>query len=161
MSRRRGIAPNINGAGHYLGGDGLDTATGNISRYAIHATQTKAGNRLRKAGYGVADATPSIRNLLDAEKLKLVNDRTGGDCTRASFKKITTEYSYPTIEETHREVHLLWSLIGFRKSHGKWIPITMIYADLRSLEKMMYYKRISSSTLATCCPELIWDEDAG
>ena len=109
----------------------------------------------------VADVLTLDPNLSDAEKTKLVNDRIAEIAREHPSCKITTEYARtPPLEETPTgEVyHLLWSSDRLEIAREVDSRITMIYADLVSLEKMMHYKRSIIDVLKDVLPELDMDE---
>ncbi len=109
----------------------------------------------------VADVLTLDPNLSDAEKTKLVNDRIAEIAREYPSCKITTEYAHtPPLEETSTGdvYHLLWSSDRLEIAREVDSRITQIYADLISLEKMMYYKRSIIDVLKDVLPELNTDE---
>ena len=100
-------------------------------------------------------------NMSDAEKTKLVNDRIAEIAREYPSCKITTEYARtPPLEEspTGEVYHLLWSSDRLEIAREVDSRITQIYADLVSLEKMMYYKRSIIDMLKDVLPKLNTDE---
>ena len=66
---------------------------------------------------------------------------------------------HPFGRDSDREVyHLLWSSDRLEIAREVDSRITMIYADLVSLEKMMHYKRSIIDVLKDVLPELDMDE---
>ncbi len=109
----------------------------------------------------VADVLTLDPNMSDAEKTKLVNDRIAEIAREYPSCKITTEYARtPPLEEspTGEVYHLLWSSDRLEIAREVDSRITQIYADLVSLEKMMYYKRSIIDVLKDVLPELNTDE---
>ena len=109
----------------------------------------------------VADVLTLDPNISDAEKTKLVNDRIAEIAREYPSCKITTEYARtPPLEEspTGEVYHLLWSSDRLEIAREVDSRITQIYADLVSLEKMMYYKRSIIDVLKDVLPELNTDE---
>lgn len=109
----------------------------------------------------VADVLTLDPGLSDAEKTKLVNDRIAEVAREYPSCKITTEYarSAPMEETPSGDVyHLLWSSDRLEIAREVDSRITQIYADLVSLEKMMYYKRSIIDVLKDVLPELDTDE---
>lgn len=109
----------------------------------------------------VANVLTLDPNMSDAEKTKLVNDRIAEIAREYPSCKITTEYARtPPLEEspTGEVYHLLWSSDRLEIAREVDSRITQIYADLVSLEKMMYYKRSIIDVLKDVLPELNTDE---
>lgn len=109
----------------------------------------------------VADVLTFDPNLSDAEKTKLVNDRIAEIAREYPSCKITTEYARTEpLEETPTGdvYHLLWSSDRLEIAREVDSRLTKIYADLVSLEKMMYYKRSIIDVLKDVLPELDMDE---
>ena len=109
----------------------------------------------------VADVLTLDPNMSDAEKTKLVNDRIAEIAREYPSCKITTEYARtPPLEEspTGEVYHLLWSSDRLEIAREVDSRITQIYADLVSLEKMMYYKRSIIDMLKDVLPKLNTDE---
>ena len=109
----------------------------------------------------VADVLTLDPNLSDEEKTKLVNNRIAEIAREYPSCKITTEYARTEpLEETPtgNVYHLLWSSDRLEIAREVDSRITQIYADLVSLEKMMYYKRSIIDVLKDVLPELDTDE---
>lgn len=109
----------------------------------------------------VADVLTLDPNLSDEEKTKLVNNRIAEIARESPSCKITTEYARTEpLEETPtgNVYHLLWSSDRLEIAREVDSRITQIYADLVSLEKMMYYKRSIIDVLKDVLPELDTDE---
>ena len=109
----------------------------------------------------VADVLTFDPSLSDAEKTKLVNDRIAEIAREYPSCKITTEYARTEpLEETPTGdvYHLLWSSDRLEIAREVDSRLTKIYADLVSLEKMMYYKRSIIDVLKDVLPELDMDE---
>ncbi|EIY66590.1 hypothetical protein INE74_02098 [Bacteroides ovatus CL03T12C18] len=109
----------------------------------------------------VADVLTLDPNLSDEEKTKLVNNRIAEIAREYPSCKITTEYARTEpLEETPTGdvYHLLWSSDRLEIAREVDSRITQIYADLVSLEKMMYYKRSIIDVLKDVLPELDTDE---
>ena len=109
----------------------------------------------------VADVLTLDPNLPDAEKTKIVNDRIAEIAREYPSCKITTEYARtapPEETPTGEVYHLLWSSDRLAIAREVDSRITKIYADLVSLEKMMYYKRSIIDVLKDVLPELDTDE---
>ena len=109
----------------------------------------------------VADVLTLDPNLSDEEKTKQVNNRIAEIAREYPSCKITTEYARTEpLEETPTGdvYHLLWSSDRLEIAREVDSRITQIYADLVSLEKMMYYKRSIIDVLKDVLPELDTDE---
>lgn len=109
----------------------------------------------------VADVLTLDPSLSDEEKTKLVNNRIAEIAREYPSCKITTEYARTEpLEETPTGdvYHLLWSSDRLEIAREVDSRITQIYADLVSLEKMMYYKRSIIDVLKDVLPELDTDE---
>lgn len=109
----------------------------------------------------VADVLTLDPNLSDEEKTKQVNNRIAEIAREYPSCKITTEYARTEpLEETPtgNVYHLLWSSDRLEIAREVDSRITQIYADLVSLEKMMYYKRSIIDVLKDVLPELDTDE---
>ncbi|MCS2930681.1 hypothetical protein NXV69_13965 [Bacteroides ovatus] len=109
----------------------------------------------------VADVLTLDPNLSDEEKTKQVNNRIAEIAQEYPSCKITTEYARTEpLEETPTGdvYHLLWSSDRLEIAREVDSRITQIYADLVSLEKMMYYKRSIIDVLKDVLPELDTDE---
>ena len=109
----------------------------------------------------VADVLTLDPNLSDEEKTKLVNNRIAEIAREYPSCKITTEYARTEpLEETPtgNVYRLLWSSDRLEIAREVDSRITQIYADLVSLEKMMYYKRSIIDVLKDVLPELDTDE---
>ena len=109
----------------------------------------------------LADVLTLDPNLSDEEKTKLVNNRIAEIAREYPSCKITTEYARTEpLEETPtgNVYHLLWSSDRLEIAREVDSRITQIYADLVSLEKMMYYKRSIIDVLKDVLPELDTDE---
>ena len=109
----------------------------------------------------VADVLTLDPSLSDEEKTKQVNNRIAEIAREYPSCKITTEYARTEpLEETPTGdvYHLLWSSDRLEIAREVDSRITQIYADLVSLEKMMYYKRSIIDVLKDILPELDTDE---
>ncbi|MEO4898044.1 hypothetical protein ABH062_17360 [Bacteroides thetaiotaomicron] len=109
----------------------------------------------------VADVLTLDPSLSDEEKTKQVNNRIAEIAREYPSCKITTEYARTEpLEETPTGdvYHLLWSSDRLEIAREVDSRITQIYADLVSLEKMMYYKRSIIDVLKDVLPELDTDE---
>lgn len=109
----------------------------------------------------VADVIILDTSASEAEKTKIVNDRISEIAREHPSCKITTEYSYtePLQENVNNDVvHLLWSSERLEIAREVDTRITRIYADLVSLEKMMYYKRDIIDVLKDIAPHINDDQ---
>ena len=108
----------------------------------------------------VADVIILDTSASEAEKTKIVNDRISEIAREHPSCKITTEYSYtePLQENVNNVVHLLWSSERLEIAREVDTRITRIYADLVSLEKMMYYKRDIIDVLKDIAPHINDDQ---
>ena len=109
----------------------------------------------------VADVIILDTSASEAEKTKIVNDRISEIAREHPSCKITTEYSYtePLQENVNNDVvHLLWSSERLEIAREVDTRITRIYADLVSLEKMMYYKRDIIDVLNDIAPHINDDQ---
>ena len=109
----------------------------------------------------VADVIILDTSASEAEKTKIVNDRISEIAREHPSCKITTEYSYtePIQENVNNDVvHLLWSSERLEIAREVDTRITRIYADLVSLEKMMYYKRDIIDVLKDIAPHINDDQ---
>ena len=109
----------------------------------------------------VADVIILDTSASEAEKTKIVNDRISEIAREHPSCKITTEYSYtePLQENVNNDViHLLWSSDRLEIAREVDTRITRIYADLVSLEKMMYYKRDIIDVLKDIAPHINDDQ---
>lgn len=109
----------------------------------------------------VADVIILDTSASEAEKTKIVNDRISEIAREHPSCKITTEYSYtePIQENVNNDVvHLLWSSERLQIAREVDTRITRIYADLVSLEKMMYYKRDIIDVLKDIAPHINDDQ---
>ena len=109
----------------------------------------------------VADVIILDTSASEAEKTKIVNDRISEIAREHPSCKITTEYSYtePLQENVNNDVvHLLWSSERLEIAREVDTRITRIYADLVSLEKMMYYKRDIIDVLKDIVPHINDDQ---
>ena len=110
----------------------------------------------------VADVLTLDPNMPDAEKTKQVNDCIAEIAREYPSCKITTEYARsvpPEATPTGDVYHLLWSSDRLEIAREVDSRITRIYADLVSLEKMMYYKRSILDVMRDVLPSP--DADAG
>ena len=109
----------------------------------------------------VADVIILDTSASEAEKTKIVNDRISEIAREHPSCKITTEYTYtePLQENVNNDVvHLLWSSERLEIAREVDTRITRIYADLVSLEKMMYYKRDIIDVLKDIAPHINDDQ---
>ena len=98
----------------------------------------------------------------DDVKVRQVNQRISEIAQEYPSCTITTEYAKNAATETDDNddvIHLLWSSDRLEVAREIDSRITKIYADLVSLEKMMYYKRSILDVFKDILPEL--DDDQG
>lgn len=98
----------------------------------------------------------------DEDKTRQVNERISEIAQEFPSCSITTEYARSEATQTADNddvMHLLWSSDRLEIAREVDSRITKIYADLVSLEKMMYYKRGIIDVLKDVSPSL--DNDQG
>lgn len=98
----------------------------------------------------------------DEEKTRQVNERISEIAREFPSCSITTEYAKSEATQTADNddaIHLLWSSDRLEIAREVDSRITKIYADLVSLEKMMYYKRGIIDVLKDVSPSLDDNQD--